>query len=146
MPKMIFKYDKTLTRKHVKNMPKKHGNQTPTPHEQLFKSTTAKIIDHFLTFNTYEYSKTEIAQATQTSLRTIIRELPNLEKNGIIIHTRSIGQAEMYQTNNQNPIIQHLQKTQLLIAQNINNQTQQSQQETEKQSTILKQPILTVQA
>jgi len=129
-------------------MPKKHNAQTPTPHEQLFKSTTAKIIDHFLTFNTYEYSKTEIAQATQTSLRTIIRELPNLEKHGIITHTRSIGQAEMYQTNNQNPIIQHLQKTQLLIAQNQNNQQTQQQllQETEKQTTtITKQPILTVQ-
>ena len=129
-------------------MPKKHNTQTPTPHEQLFKSTTAKIIDHFLTFNTYEYSKTEIAQATQTSLRTIIRELPNLEKHGIITHTRSIGQAEMYQTNNQNPIIQHLQKTQLLIAQNQNNQQTQQQllQETEKQTTtITKQPILTVQ-
>jgi Fe2+ or Zn2+ uptake regulation protein len=127
-------------------MPKKHSTQTPTPHEQLFKSTTAKIIDHFLTFNTYEYSKTEIAQATQTSLRTIIRELPNLEKHGIITHTRSIGQAEMYQTNNQNPIIQHLQKTQLLIAQNLNNQQtqQQQQQQTEKQTTLTKQPILTV--
>ncbi len=97
-------------------MPKKIATQNPGPIERLFKSTTARIIDHFLTFDNYEYSKTEIAEATETSLRTVIRELPNLENYGLIQHTRTIGQAEMYKTNTQNPIVQHLKNTQKIIA------------------------------
>jgi len=136
MTKITLKYAKHTIYNSEKQMPKKLSTQNPSPHERLFKSTTARIIDHFLTFDNYEYSKTEIAQATETSLRTIIRELPTLEKYEIIKHTRTIGQAEMYQTNKQNPIIKHLQKTQIAIA-NIDTQTQQQQEQTQKPEIVI---------
>ena len=97
-------------------MPKKL-QQNPGPLARLFNSAAAaQIIDHFTLMDDYEYSKTEIAEASEVSLRTVIRTIPLLEKYGLIQHTRSIGQAEMYRTNKDNPIIQHLQKTVRLIA------------------------------
>jgi len=142
MTKITLKYAKHTIYNSEKQMPKKLSTQNPSPHERLFKSTTARIIDHFLTFDNYEYSKTEIAQATETSLRTIIRELPTLEKYEIIKHTRTIGQAEMYQTNKNNPIIEHLKKVTLMIATiDVDKELQNQKQQTQTTTANVQNPV-----
>ena len=122
-------------------MPKKL-QQNPGPLARLFNSAaTAQIIDHFALMDNYEYSKTEIAEASEVSLRTVIRTIPLLEKYGLIRHTRSIGQAEMYKTNKDNPIIQYLQKIEKLVADIDVNEEMVAQQQSAKQ-----QPAPTIPA
>lgn len=97
-------------------MPKKLTQDEGGPLSRLFKSSTARILDHFLCMDCFEYSKTEIAEATELSIRTVMRELPILESYGIIKHTGTVGQAEKYKTNINNPIVIHLNKASLEIA------------------------------
>ena len=89
-------------------MPKKLASIGPGPLERLFGSSTARLIDFFTLYENYEYSKTEIAGCAEVSLRTVLRVLPYFEEHGMVKHTRTIGNAEMYQTNRESPIIQHL--------------------------------------
>ncbi len=123
-------------------MPKKLATTDPGALERLFKSTNARILEHFLTFDCSEYSKTELAKATETSIRTIIRELPTLERYGLIKHTRTIGQAEMYQTNKNNPIIEHLKKVTLMIATiDVDKELQNQKQQTQTTTANVQNPV-----
>ena len=97
-------------------MPKKLAEQNPAPLERLFNSSTARILDFFTLYTEWDYSKTDIAQNAEVSIRTVIRTIPYLKEHQIIRRTRTVGKAEMYQTNKDSPIIQHLQKVKRLIA------------------------------
>jgi Fe2+ or Zn2+ uptake regulation protein len=97
-------------------MPKKIAQMGPGPLERLFNSSTARLLDFFTIHENYEYSKTEIAECAEVSIRTVLRALPYLEEHGMVKHTRTIGNAEMYQTDSNSLIIQHLHKAALAIA------------------------------
>ena len=97
-------------------MPKKLAQQTPAPLERLFNSSIARLIDFFTLYDEWDYSKTDIAESAEVSIRTVLRAIPYLEEHHMIKHTRKVGKAEMYQTNKESPIIQHLQKAKRLIA------------------------------
>jgi predicted DNA-binding protein YlxM (UPF0122 family) len=97
-------------------MPKKLAQQSPGPLERLFNSSTARLLDFFTLYTEWDYSKTDIAENSEVSIRTVLRAIPYLEEHQIIKRTRTVGKAEMYQTNKDSPIIQHLQKTKQLIA------------------------------
>lgn len=68
------------------------------------------------TLQPVELLKNRLAENAEVSLRTVIRAIPYLEQHEMIKHTRTVGNAEMYQTNNESPIIQHLSKTAMAIA------------------------------
>jgi len=97
-------------------MPKKLAQMGPGPLERLFGSSMARLLDFFTLHKNYEYSKTEVAECAEVSIRTVLRALPYLEEHGIVKHTRTVGNAEMYQTNTESPIIQHLYKAAQAIA------------------------------
>ncbi|HLE74511.1 MAG TPA: transcriptional repressor [Candidatus Bathyarchaeia archaeon] len=97
-------------------MPKKIAQMGPGPLERLFGSSMARLLDFFTLHENYEYSKTEVAECAEVSIRTVLRALPYLEEHGIVKHTRTVGNAEMYQTNTESPIIQHLHKAAQAIA------------------------------
>ena len=82
----------------------------------MFGSSTARLLDFFTTFENYDYSKTDIAEASEVSIRTVIRAIPYLEEHEIVKHTRTIGKAEMYQFNKDSPAAQHLKKLAYAIA------------------------------
>ncbi len=97
-------------------MPKRIANMGPGPLERAFGSSMARLMDFFTLHESYEYSKTEIAECAEVSLRTVLRALPYLEQHGMVKHTRNVGNAEMYQTNIESPIIQHLHRAAQAIA------------------------------
>jgi hypothetical protein len=97
-------------------MPKKLTQPTPGPLERLFNSSMARLIDFFTLYTKWDYSKTDIAECAEVSIRTVLRAIPYLEEHHMIKRTRAVGKAEMYQTNKESPIIQHLQKAKRLIA------------------------------
>jgi hypothetical protein len=66
----------------------------------IFSSrAVAQILDFFLDHKEFDYSPSEIAQKTRLSFRTVFREIPNLEKNQLIYHSRKIGKTNMYRLN-----------------------------------------------
>ena len=59
----------------------------------------AQILDFFLDHKEFDYSPAEVAQKSGLSFRTVFREIPNLEKNQLIYHSRKIGKTNMYRLN-----------------------------------------------
>jgi DNA-binding transcriptional regulator YhcF (GntR family) len=97
-------------------MPKKLAQENPGPLERLFGSSMARLIDFFTLYDQWDYSKTDIAENVEVSIRTVTRAVPYLEQHGMIKRTRTVGNAEMYQTNKESPIIQYLSKAAMAIA------------------------------
>ena len=66
----------------------------------IFSSrAVAQILDFFLDHKEFDYSPAEVAQKSGLSFRTVFREIPNLEKNQLIYHSRRIGKTNMYRLN-----------------------------------------------
>ncbi|MFL6384540.1 MAG: hypothetical protein ACJ712_06135 [Nitrososphaeraceae archaeon] len=66
----------------------------------IFSSrAVAQILDFFLDHKEFDYSPAEVAQKCGLSFRTVFREIPNLEKNQLIYHSRKIGKTNMYRLN-----------------------------------------------
>ena len=122
-------------------MPKKLARDGPGPLERLFGSSTARLIDFFTLYRNYEYSKTGIAEGAEVSIRTVLRVLPYLEEHGIVKHNRTVGNAEMYQTNTESSIIQHLHSAAQAIAtididQELERQGYKKEEQTQKAETV----------
>jgi DNA-binding transcriptional regulator YhcF (GntR family) len=97
-------------------LPKKLAQEDPAPLERLFGSSMARLIDFFILYDQWDYSKTDIAENAQVSIRTVTRAIPYLEEHGMIKRTRTVGNAEMYQTNKESLIVQYLSKAAMAIA------------------------------
>ncbi|VVB66362.1 Uncharacterised protein [Candidatus Gugararchaeum adminiculabundum] len=66
-------------------------------------SPRIKVLDFFLTFTEYDYSKNDIARETGVSRITLEPIWEELEKEGIIKKTRTVGRARMFRLNKENP-------------------------------------------
>lgn len=87
------------------------------PLERLFNGTSpAKILDFLTVFRDYDYSKMDIAKNSGVSFRHALREIEKLEKLNLIKQTRTVGHAQMYKLNTENPATQHLTKLALQLA------------------------------
>lgn len=88
----------------------------------LFSShAVAQMMDFFLDHKEFDYSPSEIAQKTGLSLKTIIREIPNLERFQLVKKSRKIGKTTMYILNTNLTAIQILEKFVLEISEYNNN-------------------------
>jgi hypothetical protein len=66
----------------------------------IFSSrSVAQILDFFLDHKEFDYSPAEIAEKSGLSFRTVFREIPGLERNQLIYHSRKIGKTNMYRLN-----------------------------------------------
>jgi DNA replication protein DnaD len=84
---------------------------------ELFSShAVAQMMDFFLDHKEFDYSPSEIAQKTGLSLKTIIREIPNLERFQLVKKSRKIGKTKMYILNTDLAAIQILEKFVLEIS------------------------------
>lgn len=72
------------------------------------KSPMLKILDFLIDNESFEYSKTDIAEGTELSRATLFKAWPKLEALDLITATRMVGQAKMYKLNKQNPIVKKL--------------------------------------
>src|SRR5918912_2418986 len=84
----------------------------------IFSSrAVAQILDFFLDHKEFDYSPAEVAQKSGLSFRTVFREIPNLEKNQLIYHSRKIGKTNMYRLNTDFQAVILLEKFVLQMAQ-----------------------------
>ncbi len=72
------------------------------------KSPMLKVLDFLMDNESFDYSKTDIAEGTGLSRATLFKAWPKLEALDLITATRSVGQAKMYRLNKQNPIVKKL--------------------------------------
>ena len=78
--------------------------------EYFGDNPTTKVIDFFISNDLYDYSKTDIYRITGVARTTLQKVIRNLTKKKIIIRTRSIGRANMYKLNRNDPIVEALVK------------------------------------
>ena len=67
-------------------------------------------------YHNYDYSKTQVANEIEISRVTIEKIWRLLIKNRIIIKTRCMGNAEMYELNKENPLVKVLMKIDIELA------------------------------
>lgn len=84
--------------------------------ETFGESPLIKVLDFFITFPSFDYSKTQVANEVDISRVTIDKIWRRLIKNKIIIKTRSIGKAQLYRLNTENPRVKILMKIGIELA------------------------------
>lgn len=72
------------------------------------KSPMLKVLDFLMDNESFDYSKTDIAEGAGLSRGTLFKVWPRLEALGLVTATRTVGQAKMYRLNKQNPIVKKL--------------------------------------
>ncbi|MGI0066624.1 MAG: helix-turn-helix domain-containing protein [Nitrosotalea sp.] len=83
-----------MKRKISKNKALQNG-----PLESVFPGSTSKILDFLATFKDWDYSVSDIAKNSGISFKTALNEIKNLEKQGVLSRTRTVGKAIMYKLN-----------------------------------------------
>jgi len=87
------------------------------PLERLYNGVApAKILDFLALFREYDYSKMDIAKNSGVSFRHALREIAKLEELGLIKQIRTVGHAQMYKLDTENPAAILLRKFVLEIA------------------------------
>ncbi|MFH1637014.1 MAG: HTH domain-containing protein [Candidatus Woesearchaeota archaeon] len=71
-------------------------------------SPTARIIEFLIEGDGLDYSMADMASNINVSWRTVHRLIPELEKIGLVIHTRRIGKAKLYSLNKENIVVKKL--------------------------------------
>ena len=72
------------------------------------KSPMLKVLDFLMDNESFDYSKTDIAEGAGLSRGTLFKAWPKLEALALVTATRTVGQAKMYKLNKQNPIVKKL--------------------------------------
>lgn len=76
--------------------------------ETFGDSPTIRVLNFFLTFGEFDYSKSQVAGETGVSRVTIEPIWNRLIKGRMIVKTRVVGRAEMYVLNRANPKVKEL--------------------------------------
>jgi len=69
-----------------------------------------KVLDFLITFQSFDYSLTEIAKNSGVSYSTLQTFWDKLKKNKIVIKTRRVGKSDLFKLNTYNPAIKQLIK------------------------------------
>jgi len=83
-------------------------------------SPKLRVLDFLLTFQTFDYSLTDIAKNSEISYTSLMAFWPDLVKQGIVIETRKVGKARMFKLNEKSSIVKQLLKLQWTIAKRVN--------------------------
>lgn len=77
--------------------------------QDLFQThAIVKILDHLTLFKDFEYTKTDIANETGISRRTLYQVWPLIERFNLVELTKSSGKINFFKLNEQNPIAKQL--------------------------------------
>ena len=69
------------------------------PLESMFPVASSKILDFLSTYKTWDYSVSDIAKYAGVSFKTALGEIKKLEAQQVVVKTRTVGNATMYQFN-----------------------------------------------
>lgn len=73
---------------------------------QIFgDSPILRVLDFLVVNEDFDYSMTDIANLSEIGYSTLKLFWPKLEKENIVVNTRTVGKAKMYKLNLANPII-----------------------------------------
>jgi DNA-binding transcriptional ArsR family regulator len=79
--------------------------------EKLFiGSATAKILDTLWEYQDIDLTLTDISDEAGIHYTTLMKALPELEKYGLVIMTRQVGNAKLYQINKDDVVVKKLIK------------------------------------
>ncbi|MDO9098570.1 MAG: helix-turn-helix domain-containing protein [Candidatus Methanoperedens sp.] len=79
--------------------------------EKLFTgSATAKILDVLWEYQDIDLTLTDIADEEGIHYTTLMKALPVLEELGMVTMTRQVGNAKLYQINNEDIAVKRLVK------------------------------------
>ena len=79
--------------------------------EKLFTgSATAKILDVLWEYQDIDLTLTDIADEASIHYTTLMKALPLLEEAGMVIMTRQVGNAKLYQMNKDDIVVKRLVK------------------------------------
>ena len=67
-----------------------------------------RILDFLLNSSEFDYPITEIAKEANVNFQTLKKLWPNLEKNKLVISTRTLGGASLYKINLGNPVVEKM--------------------------------------
>ena len=73
-------------------------------------SSVTRILDFLITGRDFDYSLSDIARNAGVSWATLYRIWPMFVANKIVMPTRNIGQAKLFQLNSGNEVVQNLVK------------------------------------
>lgn len=82
----------------------------------LGKSPKIKLIDFFLENNTFDYTKSEVADQTGISRVTLNVLWPELIKTKFLVQRRRIANAVLYRLNNNSPIVKKLKELDFFLS------------------------------
>ncbi|MFH0835763.1 MAG: hypothetical protein V1834_01225 [Candidatus Micrarchaeota archaeon] len=80
------------------------------------ESPYLKVLDFFLNYPDFDYSKTYVAEQAGISRITIEGVWLELVKNKVIVKTRTLGRAELFKLNVNDPVVQKLLKIDFELA------------------------------
>lgn len=75
-----------------------------------------KVLDFFLTFSEFDYSKSQVADEIGISRITVEPIWKKLIKNSFLQKTRIVGRAEMYRLNKTSPRVKELLELDLKLS------------------------------
>ncbi|HLD49036.1 MAG TPA: hypothetical protein VJB11_01595 [archaeon] len=84
--------------------------------ETFGESPAIKVIDFFLIFDSFDYSKSQVSEETGISRITLDKIWDELIRQKIIVKTRNIGRAEMYKLNKESPRVKVLLELSIRLA------------------------------
>ncbi len=76
--------------------------------ETFGESPLIKVLDFLLTYQSFDYSKSQVSEEIGISRITMEKIWEKLIKAKIITKTRTVGRAELYRLNKQNPKVKAL--------------------------------------
>ena len=106
------------------------------PLESVFPCSTSKVLDFLATFKDWDYSISDIAKNSGLSFKTTLGEIRNLEQQGVIVQTRTVGKATMYKLNLESKQTQHIDKLILEIAKKRAREAMKSTMETKPEKAV----------
>lgn len=74
-----------------------------------------RILDFLMDNFAFDYTKTDIAKNSDVSWATLYQYWGRLEKNGIVVKTRSVGNSTLYRLNTGNPFVKKLLEMDMLL-------------------------------
>ena len=76
----------------------------------LGSSPMTRVLDFLIEGKEFDYSLSDICRNADVGWTTLHTFWPQLEKNGIVKHTRISGKSKMHKINTENPVVRALIK------------------------------------
>lgn len=80
------------------------------PLESMFPVACSKILDFLSTHKQWDYSVSDIAKYSGISFKTALTEVKKLDVQDVLVQTRTVGNATMYQFNMDSKQAQYIDK------------------------------------